>query len=484
MRRFRAHALWLAGLTVAGLTLFFSRQSVSQTANKAGDPKNIATSLDDQEAVSVTVYNSDLGLIKDVRQIKLPAGLMELRFGDVAAKIMPQTVHIKSLTHATGPQVLEQNYEYDLLTPQKLLEKFVGKEIMVLKDGVEVPITILSTNQGLVYRLGGRIFTGHAGNLIFPSIPENLISDPTLVWTLENRANGSQRIEASYLTRGINWKADYVAVLDSKDKNMDLSGWVTLDNQSGAMYRNAKLKLVAGDVNRVLEEYRGRDAVGALSELSAKAASPQFSQQSFFEYHLYSLQRPTTIKSQQTKQVSLLAADHIPVTKRYFYYGSQHYFRAKHGVPISNQKIGVYVEISNKKENRLGMPLPKGTLRVYKADTDGSLQFIGEDRIDHTPKDELVKIKMGDAFDIVGERKQTDWRKIGDDLYEVAFEISLRNHKDEPVTISVIEPMFRDWEILTSSHAHKKIEAHTAQFDIPVTKDGTSKLAYRVRFKV
>ena len=484
MKRFRAIVVRVGVLGIAVATLFLAQQSVSHTASSGGDPKNVSTGLSDQESVSVTVYNSDLGLIKDIRHITLPAGLMELRFGDVAAKIMPQTVHIKSLTRASNPQVLEQNYEYDLLTPQKLLEKFVGKEIMVLKDGVEVPVTILSTNQGLVYRMGGRIFTGHAGNLIFPSIPENLISEPTLVWTLENRGNGAQRIEASYLTRGINWKADYVAVLDSKDENMDLSGWVTLDNQSGATYRNAKLKLVAGDVNRVIEERGARDAVGALSELSAKAASPQFSQQTFFEYHLYSLQRPTTIKTQQTKQVSLLSAERIPVNKRYFYYGAQHYFRAKHGVPISNQKVGVYVEIANKQENRLGIPLPKGTLRVYKADADGSLQFIGEDRIDHTPKDEMVKIKMGDAFDIVGERKQTDWRKLGDDLYEVAFEISLRNHKDEPVTISVIEPMFRDWEILHSSHSYKKIEAHTAQFDIPVAKNGASKLLYRVRFKV
>ncbi len=482
MKRFHAVTLGIGALGIVVATLLFSKQSISQTAG--GEPKDVSTGLSDQEAVSVTVYNSDLGLIKDLRHVALPSGVAELRFGDVAAKIMPQTVHIKSLTPQSQLQVLEQNYEYDLLTPEKLLEKSVGKEITVLKDGVEVPLTILSTNQGLVYRLGGRIFTGHPGNLIFPSIPENLISEPTLVWILESRGGARQRIEASYLTRGLNWKADYVAALDSRDKNMDLSGWVTLDNQSGATYRNAKLKLVAGDVNRVIEEYGARDAMRALSEVSAKAASPQFSEQTFFEYHLYSLQRATTIKSQQTKQVSLLSADRIPVTKRYFYYGAQQYFRARYGVPIANQKIGVYVEIANKQENHLGMPLPKGTLRVYKADADGSLQFIGEDRIDHTPKDEMVKIKMGDAFDIVGERKQTDWRKLADDLYEVAFEISLRNHKDEPVTVAVIEPMFRDWEILYSSHSYKKIEAHTAQFDIPVAKDGTSKLVYRLRFKV
>ena len=458
--------------------------STASAASARLETANISTGLNDQESVSVTVYNSDIGLIKDMRQLTLPGGLTELRFGEVAAKIMPQTVHIKSLTNPNQLQVLEQNYEYDLLTPRKLLDKFVGKEIMVLKDGIEMPVTILSTNEGLVYKLGGRIFTGQPHNLIFPSIPNSLISQPTLLWSLENRNVNAQKVEATYLTRGLNWKADYVAVLDSKDKNLDLSGWVTLDNQSGATYQNARLKLVAGDLNRVLEEYRSRDAIAGRMELASKVASPApFAEQSFFEYHLYSLQRPTTIKDQQTKQVSLLSADRIPVSKRYIFTGSPQYFHSRYTGVIPKQKVGVFVELANKKDNNLGMPLPKGTLRVYKADGDGSLQFIGEDRIDHTAKDEMVKIKMGDAFDVVAERKQTDWRKIADNLYEAAFEISLRNHKDEPVTVSVIEPMMRDWEILTSSHTHKKVEAHTAQFEIPVAKDGETKLTYRARYR-
>jgi hypothetical protein len=472
-------------IALASTTALLLRAERLNLGYAAGSPQSssVATHLNDQETVSITVYNSAIGLVKDGRRLTLPSGVTELKFGEVAAKIMPQTVHIKSLSDPSRLQVLEQNYEYDLLTPQKLLEKFVGKEITILKDGIEVPITILSTNQGLVYKLGGRIFTGHVSNLIFPQIPDNLIPNPTLVWLLENRGAGPQKIEATYLTQGITWKADYVAVLDGKDRNMDLNGWVTLDNQSGATYRNARLKLVAGDVNRVIEQRGAADAVRALAEVSAKAPAAPFSEESFFEYHLYSLQRPTTLKEQQTKQVALLSSDNVPVIKRYFYYGAQQYLRQRYGVPLSHQKVGVYVEIANKKENRLGMPLPRGTLRVYKADSDGSLQFIGEDRIEHTPKDETIKIKMGDAFDVVGERKQTEWRKIADHLYEVAFEISLRNHKDEPVTVSVIEPMLRDWEILNSSHAYKKLDAHTAQFDIPVAKDGETKLQYRARFK-
>ncbi len=469
------------------LTVTFLAAKFPFYADALGDrpeAHNISSGTDDQESVAVTVYNSDIGLIKDLRSLNLPTGITELRFGEVAAKIMPQTVHIKSLSHPNQIHVLEQNYEYDLLTPRKLLDKFVGKEIKVLKEGVEVPITILSTNEGLVYQLGGRIFTGQPYNLIFPAIPNNLIAQPSLLWSLENHAAVAQKVEATYLTRGLNWKADYIAVLDNQDRHLDLSGWVTLNNQSGVTYRNARLKLVAGDLNRVVEEYNARDAVAGRMELAAKVASPApFAEQSFFEYHLYSLQRPTTIKHQQTKQVSLLSVDKIPVTKRYIFVGAPRYFQSRYAGVLPTQKVGVFVEIANKQENHLGMPLPKGTLRVYKADSDGSLQFIGEDRIDHTPKDEAIKIKMGEAFDIVGERKQTDWRKLAPNLYEAAFEISLRNHKDEPVTVSVIEPMMRDWEILTSSHPHEKTDAHTAQFDIAVAKDGETKLTYRARYK-
>jgi len=455
-----------------------------KASDRAEISHDLTSSLDDQEEVSVTVYNSNLGLVKDTRQIRLSGGLTDLKFTGVAAQIMPQTVHIQSLTDPGGLEVLEQNYQYDLLTPEKLIEKFVGQEIKVLKDGIEVPVTILSANNGLVYRMGNRIFTdrgGYPGQLIFPSIPENLIPKPTLVWRLDNRNERPQKLEATYLTQGINWKADYVMVLDKEDRRTDLTGWVTLDNKSGTGYRDAKLKLVAGDVNRVIDQVGYMAAGRALEDIAAKAAAPAFSEQTFFEYHLYTLQRPTTIQDNETKQVTLLASNQIPVTKRFLYYGAQNYYRTPYGVPVSNQKVGVYVELANKAENHLGMPLPKGTVRVYKSDGDGSLQFVGEDRIDHTPKDETIKIKMGEAFDIVAERKQTEWRKLGDDLYEVAFEVSLRNHKDSPVTVSVIEPIPGDWEILKTTHEYRKIEAHTVQFDIPVKKNGEAKLQYRVR---
>jgi hypothetical protein len=473
--------LIVPSLALAAALLFTG--SGGEAVGPQEKPHERASSADDQETVSVTVYNSNLGLVRETRRLTLPAGITELKFSDVAGQIMPQTVHITSLTDPASLGVLEQNYEYDLLSPQKLLDKFVGKEIKVLRDGVEIPITILSTHGGIVYRMGDRILTDHPGKMIFPGLPENLLPNPTLVWRLENETTRPQKVEATYLTQGMTWKSDYVAILDKEDQKIDLTGWVTLDNKSGATLKNAKLKLVAGDVNRVIEQYGAADAMRRLEAAESKMAAAPFTEESFFEYHLYSLQRPTTLKDNQTKQVTLLAANQVPVKKRFLYYGAQHFYRTQYGVPISNQKVGVYVEVENKKENHLGMPLPKGTLRVYKADSDGSLQFIGEDRIDHTPKDETIKIKMGDAFDLVAERKQTEWKKISWDTYEVAFEVSLRNHKETSATISVVEPIPGDWEILKTTHDYTKVEAHTVQFDVPVGKNKEVKLQYRVRVR-
>ena len=313
-------------------------------------------------------------------------------------------------------------------------------------------------------------------------MPENLISKPTLVWLLDNSLTSAQKVEASYLTNGINWRADYVLTLNEKDDRADLSGWVTIDNKSGTTYKNARLKLVAGDVNRVRDEYEYKDKMLRVAEAAAKAA-PQFKEEEFFEYHIYTLQRPSTIKDNQTKQISLVTAGDIPVKKELVYYGAKYYYYSQYGEAISNQKVGVFVEMENKKEHNLGMPLPKGIVRVYKHDTEGSLQFVGEDRIDHTPKDEKIRIKLGDAFDVVGSRKQTDWKKIASDTYEAAFELSLRNHKKEDVTVKVIEPIPGDWIMLSASHEYKKTEAFTAEFAIPVPKDKEVKLTYRVRMR-
>ena len=444
----------------------------------------LAITREQQREVMVTIYNGNLGLVKDVREVQLPGGMSDVQFMDVAAQIDPTTVHLKSLTDPTGLKILEQNYEYDLLTSGKLLEKYVGKKVRLYgTDGTFVEATLLSTS-GPVYDINGQIHLGHNGRVVLPALPENLVSKPTLVWLLRNQPDRPQRVEASYLTGGITWKADYVMVINAADTRADVTGWVTIDNKSGATYGNAALKLVAGDVNRAVDRARA----GQMMELAAKAASPaaarqDFAAEGFFEYHLYTLDGRTTIKDQQTKQLSLMSTTDVVIDKQLIYYGAQDYYRNSYGVPISNQKVQVFFEVKNSKENRLGLPLPKGKVRVYKADRSGSQQFIGEDWIDHTPKDEKVKIKMGNAFDVVGERTQKDWKKLGANLYEVEWEISLRNHKTEAQTVTVIEPVPGDWQVVSSTHAWEKPEAHTLKFELPVPKEGATKLTYRVRLR-
>ncbi|MFQ5960946.1 MAG: DUF4139 domain-containing protein, partial [Candidatus Methylomirabilales bacterium] len=386
--------LLLSTLVLSAATLGLPDQVVAAR-------KTPATTGEHQQTVAVTIYNGNLGLVKDIRKIQLPTGIHDLRFMDVAAQINPATVHLKSLTDPRKLRILEQNYEYDLLNPQKLLEKYVGKKVTLWEknhytgEERQVDALLLSVNGGPIYQIDGAIYLNYPGRVILPAIPENLIARPTLVWRLKNSLPRSQVIEASYLTKGITWRADYVLTLNANDDHGDLAGWVTIDNRSGAPYRNAVLKLVAGDVNQARGEREMADALRGMAAKSA-AEAQTFQEEGFFEYHLYSLDGKTTIKQNQSKQISLLSAAEIPIRKDLIYYGAQHYYRNRYGKPISNQKVGVYLEVANSKKNHLGIPLPKGVVRVYKADRSGSLQFIGEDRIDHTPKDEKIKIKMGE----------------------------------------------------------------------------------------
>lgn len=472
--------------------LFYRQRSISQAAQDT--TASATTSSQDQQSLSLTIYNSNLGLVRDVRRITLSTGLSELKFMDVAAQINPATVHIKSLTSPSQFAVQEQNYEYDLLNPQKLLDKYVGKEVTLVRLLTEnnttversVKATLLSNNNGQpVWQVSGQVVTGmHADRFIFPQLPENLIAQPTLVWRLENSGNRNQILEASYLTGGINWKADYVLNLSSDEKSADLNGWVTIDNRSGTGYKNASLQLVAGELNRV------REMADAVMELQAKsgraemARAPQFAQESLFEYHLYTLDRKTTLKDNQTKQINLLSGSGAAVRKEYVVNGKNFYYhnRQNPGTPLKDQ-VETFVELKNSKENNLGLPLPKGVLRVYKADSRGGQQLIGEDQIDHTPKDETVRVKLGNAFDIVAERNQTDFQVIADRVFEMAFNVTLRNHKDQPITVVVNEPIGGDWRIIQSTHEHEKTAAFAARFKVTVEKNGEAKLNYRVRVR-
>src|SRR5207245_7744827 len=314
----------------------------------------VSVTRDDQREVMVTIYNGNLGLVKDLRDARFPAGVSEVQFMDVAALIDPTTVHLKSLTDAPGLKILEQNYEYDLLTSAKLMEKYVGKKVRLYQsNGTYQEVTLLSTN-GPVYEINGQIHMGHYGQVVLPALPDNLVSKPTLVWLLRNARAAAQRVEASYLTGGITWKADYVMVINPTDTRSDLTGWVTIDNKSGGTYPNAALKLVAGDINRATDPRRdGRVLEKAAMASPASNASRDFREETFFEYHLYSLDGRTTIKDNQTKQLSLMSAAEVPVDKHFIYYGAADYYRTSYGLPVSNQKVGVYLELKNSKENRL-----------------------------------------------------------------------------------------------------------------------------------
>src|SRR5262245_47352283 len=485
--------LWAAAIAIGG-GVFLASHTISHhvvvPADAAPAPvQDRSTTLDDQTELAVTVYNSDIALVRDIRNLDLSRGTSNLRFMDIAATVNPASVHFRSLTDPSSLSVLEQNYEYDLLEPEKLLHKYVGRDVTLVRmvqDGgstreEQVKARLLSYNNAPVWQIGNEVVTGmHADSIRFPQLPDSLYSRPTLIWTLENAGAGRQRVEASYLAGKLSWNADYVLRVARDDKAADLDGWVTLTNGSGTEFRNAKLQLVAGDLNRVRQVIANLMREDARKEVAAAAAP--MAQESFSDYHLYTLGRKTTINNNQTKQVSMLEGTGVPVIKRYVVDGQAFYYRNRHhpGAPLKDV-VQVYYQFKNEQRHGLGMPMPAGVVRVYQEDSKGGVQFVGEDRIDHTPKDETLNLKIGNAFDVVCERKQIDFEKIAGDTYEIEYEIVVRNHKTAPITVEVNEPVGGTWRMLRSTHEWTKTDAWAARFTVPAAPDGTSTLKYRVR---
>lgn len=448
----------------------------------------IPTSLQDQQNISVTIYNDNLALVKDQRRIRLDNGLNTLAFRDVSAQIRPETALLRSLTSLGKLSVVEQNFDFDLLTPEKLLEKYIGKTVEVIKTnpatGAETSeqAQVLAASNGVVVKFADRIETGIHGRIVYPDVPANLRERPTLVMSLNNAGAAQQDVELSYLTGGLGWHADYVAELDTGEDKLDLSGWVTLTNTSGTAYRNAKLQLVAGDVNRVPQAMQMAAPLAARKAEMA-ADTPPMREENLFEYHLYSLDRPTTISENQTKQVALLSATGVPVRKELLLQGGEYYYQGSYGDLGQKIKVGVFIEFDNKPGTGLGLPLPKGIMRVYKKDANDGAQFIGEDSIDHTPKNEKIRLKLGDAFDITADKKQTDFKKLGGDthhnfVFESAYEILLKNAKKETVTVTVREPIPGDWNIAQETHPHSR-DGNSAVWHIAVPAEGKITLSYR-----
>ncbi|MBC7251770.1 MAG: DUF4139 domain-containing protein [Anaerolineae bacterium] len=448
------------------------------------------------EGVELTVYNQNLALVKDRRTMELTSGVNEVQFRDVAAQIDATSVHFRSLTDPAGTTVLEQNYEYDIVGSSKLLRKYVDQKIsLVTEDGTTYTGTLLSGTDDIILQSDDGQVTvvklGSVREFSFPALPEGLITRPTLIWLLRAAQAGVHNVEVTYLTGGVNWWANYIVVLADDDKALDLTGWVTLDNRSGASYEDAKLKLVAGDIHRAADLGRVEKGI-EYEEAVLPTPAPQVAERAFFEYHLYEVQRPVTIKDNQTKQIEFASATDVPAEKFFVYDGAQmgyYGYRSPLTDPgygtATNTKVMVMLEFKNGEEQGLGIPLPKGTIRVYKRDVDGAELLVGEDSIDHTPKDETVRLYIGDAFDIVGERVQTDFKKLGERSLEESFEITLRNHKDEAVEVRVVEHMYRwsEWEIVQESAEHSKTDAQTIEYRIRVPANGEEKVTYTVRYR-
>jgi hypothetical protein len=483
-----------AVIALAGASALVPSYQAGKKSQEKNSPSTNATeqstSLSDQTDLALTVYNSNIALIRDVRQLQLPSGTFRLKFMDIAATVNPATVHFRSLTEPEKVGVLEQNYEYDLLEPNKLLNKYVGKEVTLVRSYMdnnttkheEIKAILLANNNGPVWKIGNDIVTGVYGESYrFPEVPPNLYDRPTLLMSLENSGARKQTIETSYLANSLSWNADYVLTVARDDKAADLDGWVTLVNNSGTAFHNAKLQLVAGDLNRLPQ------AQGAVGGLVAREAlmnkkADQFQQENFSEYHLYSLGRRTSVEDKETKQISLLEGSGVPVEKLFVVNGQNFYYRnAQNPSSPLKDPVMVFYKFKNEERAGLGIPLPGGNLRVYQKDSKGGVLFIGEDHIDHTPKDEFVTVKIGNAFDVVAERKQTDFKKIADRVYEMEYAITLRNHKDTPINVEVNEPIGGDWEMLSSSYEAKKTAALAAQFNVPVKPNSESTLKYRVR---
>lgn len=452
----------------------------------------IRSTLHDQQSVAVTIYNNDLALVKDQRKVNLQSGVNALALRDVSAQIRPETALLRSLKGQL--QTLEQNFDYDLLSPEKLLEKYIGQTVQVIRTnpatGAETiePALVLAANNGTVLKMGNRIETGIPGRIVYPDVPDNLRDRPTLVTLVSSKQSGPQDVELNYLTHGLGWKADYVAELNAAEDRLDLSGWVTLTNTSGTTYRDAKLQLVAGDVNRVTPPPAPMALMRKNELMMADAAAPAMAEEALLEYHLYSLERPTTLAENQTKQVALLSAQSVPVRKELVLRGSPYYYHSSQGDLGQTLKPGVFVEFDNKESAKLGKPLPKGIMRVYKQDSQGNAQFVGEDNIDHTAKNETVRLKLGEAFDVTANKKQTDFKKLpspakGSSQFESAYEIVLKNAKPQPVTVKVIEPIPGDWNLLAQSHPSTKSSSNTASWNITIPANGSTTLTYRVQVK-
>lgn len=423
--------------------------------------------------VRVTVYNSNIGVVRDSRSVSLERGISHVSMDDIASRIDPTSVKLE-ISGRGDVAVLEQNFEYDLLSPDKLLNKYLEHDVDITTadDATYQGSLIGFDSKNLVLSLvGGRVAMvsrDKVTDIVLPALDTGLIVKPTLFWTVNSSSAARADLEAAYITEGMNWHAEYIATIPESEDALELASWVSVENRSGATYPDARLKLIAGDVHRV-QEQRG-PAPRAMYDMEM-AAPPLLEEKAFFEYHMYTLDGTTTLKDKEVKQIQLFPSKNVEATKQYNLDSAR------------GNDVMVVMRFENSEKSGLGVPLPAGKVRVFKADVDGSLEFLGEDAIDHTPRDEEVKVYVGNAFDIVAERVRTDFSKISDRVVMETFEITVSNHKNEDVTVTITEHIYGDWDVRRESHPYKKIKSDTIEFGLPVEANGESVLTYTVRRK-
>lgn len=437
------------------------------------------SSSKEKEGTELTIYNQNMALVKEIRALNLKSGLNLVQYEDIASQIKADTVLFTDLTDPKAI-VIEQNYEYDLVRLEKILEKYLGKNITITDyNGNSYTGKLLSySDRTAILESEGKIISvSHVLRYEFPELPEGLLTKPTLIWKLYTEKEGTHNTQTSYITNGMTWSTSYVAKVSADDRFADLTGWVTIQNSSGTSYPNTSLKLVAGELNIAQQDY----GVKRYEYVQATpSGGSQFTEESFFEYHLYTLDRKTDIRNNETKQINLLEAEKIALKKEYVFDGQDYYYYSSY-YNKSTGKVKTMVSFENSQANNIGIPLPKGIVRVYKEDSQGKLQFIGEDSIYHTPKDEKVRLFLGYAFDIVAEKKVTETTPVGDRCTRNSYEVSIRNHKEEDVTVTSIQrSYYTSNDLITSSHKGNKKDAYTYEFDVPVKANGEAKLTYTI----
>ncbi len=453
-------------------------------AQQPGDSVLITTTSQDRQSLNLVVYNQNFALVQEVRKVELPFGICNLYLKDIPAKIEPESVVARSLFAPEGFHILSQRYLYHLITPKNLLKHYVGKEIELYYENPATGRKELAKAKLLAYvnnqpicQIGDKVFLHCPGEIILPSLPEGLLSSPTLMWQIDNSAEGEHLIQLSYLVKDISWQANYILNLTQKEAG-SLSGWVKIVNQSGGDYTNARVYLMAGRLHEIKSPaplYKTRTFVSE----EAKNVKPS----SFFEYRLYTLPRPLNINNEQTTQVQFLDKENIFVKQIFSYQGNSYYYRSYYENPIKGNNVNVDLEIANTKENQLGIPLPPGEIRVYQQDKEGNFFLIGEDHISPVLPEEIIKLNMGVAFDILVERTQTLYHRLSPSLYEIGWEITFKNKKTYPITINVNEEVPGDWQVTNSNFEYKKASAHILNFAVPVAAQGETQIKYTVRVK-